>query len=55
LELFYTSRIEKEDAEMDNGMLRIMPKREVAKGMKPWVVPIRRGPVPKSVEAKKAA
>jgi molecular chaperone IbpA len=42
-------------AEMDNGMLRIMLKREVPAAMKPWVVPIRKGPVTKPAEAKKAA
>jgi len=41
---------------MDNGLLYVTLKREEPEAMKPWVVPIRKGPsLQAPVDAKKAA
>ena len=44
-------------ADMENGLLYVTLKREEPEAMKPWIVPIRKGPsLTKSpIEAKKAA
>jgi len=49
-------RVEVTGADMDNGLLYVTLKREEPEAMKPWVVPIRKGPsLQAPVDAKKAA
>ena len=44
-------------ADMENGLLYVTLKREEPEAMKPWIVPIRKGPslTKPPIEAKKAA
>jgi molecular chaperone IbpA len=47
--------VEVTGADMENGLLHITLKRTVPEAMKPRLIPIGKGPVPKIVEGKKAA